>query len=91
MNFVFNQSGDGNTQIGSIGKTNGPEWVRTADRMPTESDGEYVIARNKHGYMAGPDVRLVDIELLNRLKEDFTHWMPLPKLPEVENDKNASL
>lgn len=59
-------------------------WVRTADRMPTESDGEYVIAQNKHGYMAGPDVRLVDIELLNRLKEDFTHWMSLPKLPEAE-------
>lgn len=82
MNFVFNQSGDGNTQIGSIGR--GPEWVRTADRLPTVKDGGQngdVLAvwtfPNPHQVVAVSWRTVCE-------SDEFTYWMPLPKLPEVE-------
>jgi hypothetical protein len=82
MNFVFNQSGDGNTQIGSIGR--GPEWVRTADRLPTAEDANNnlcVLAKvAKDG-----TVKEVRFEKLSWIEWGgayyFSHWM---KLPEVE-------
>ena len=81
MNFVFNQSGDGNTQIGSIGKTNGPEWVRTADRLPTEADG-YVIGLEKGMFTEELVPFATWWSALN--KKTAIYWQPLPKLPEVE-------
>jgi hypothetical protein len=83
MNFVFNQSGDNNTQIGSIGR--GPEWVRTADRLPTEADAGYneevvTFYRDTETEMVGCDYW----KHVAKYPENFPYWMPLPKLPEVE-------
>lgn len=83
MNFVFNQSGDGNTQIGSIGKTRGLEWVRTVDRLPTAED-------------AGIDGMVAfcyrdNWDCFNRLEkwsdispQKYTYWHRMLKAPRSE-------
>lgn len=84
MNFVFNQSGEGNTQIGSIGKTRGPEWVRTVDRLPAEADAGYneeVVALYRDG-----DTETVGCDYwkyVAKHPEYFPYWMPMPKLPTM--------
>ena len=87
MNIVFNQTGEGNTQIGSIGC--GPEWVRTADRLPLNLENELVVIDGKitlglydHNcwFFYNEDKNKWQMDEYDRV----THWMPLPKLPEVE-------
>jgi hypothetical protein len=64
----------------------GPEWVRTADRLPTEADAGYnevvVVAlyRNSDTETVGCDYW----KYVAKNPEYFPYWMPLPKLPEVE-------
>ena len=89
MNIVFNQTGEGNTQIGSIGC--GPEWVRTADRFPTDEDGiigatgepeVLAVVRYAHGHF--PDMKMVSEICIPMGRKYYPYWLALPKLPEVE-------
>ena len=61
----------------------GPEWVRTADRLPTVNDARYdgtvLIANKSHRY---------GLRYWSYLEDEIEicpYWMPLPKLPEVDN------
>ena len=70
----------------AIDALRGPEWVRTADRVPTKADA------NKWGnvatvfyYITG-EARVVTWpwDLTAQEPENYPYWMPLPKLPEEE-------
>jgi hypothetical protein len=78
MNFVFNQSGDGNTQIGSIGR--GPEWVRTVDRLPDGDEFQMLIVYAVDEIFIGP--RYVWEVKAN--PDKYQYYIPMPQLPEVE-------
>jgi hypothetical protein len=60
----------------------GPEWVRTADRLPTIDDARYdgyVLVANKNRHYGVRYWSYLEDEI-----ETCPYWMPLPKLPEVE-------
>ena len=69
----------------------GPEWMRTADRLPTAEDGVIgatgepevlAVTKYAHGYF--PDMKMVS-EIREALgRKYYPYWMALPKLPEVE-------
>ena len=62
-----------------------PEWVRTADRLPTEADAgvdEKILTIYDDGEtrVMGADYWAYVAMVPGR----FPYWLPVPKLPEVE-------
>jgi hypothetical protein len=75
----------------AIAALRGPEWVRTADRLPAVEDGiigatgepeVLAVTRYAHGYF--PDMKMVSEICIPLGSKYYPYWMPLPKLPEVE-------
>ena len=62
-----------------------PEWVRTADRLPTEADAgvdEKILTIYDDG-----ETRVMGTDYwayVAMVPEVFPYWLPVPKLPEVE-------
>ncbi len=63
------------------------EWVRTADRVPTEADAgvdEEILTIYDDG-----EKRLMGMDywaFVAKVPERFPYWLPVPKLPEVDDD-----
>ncbi len=67
------------------------EWIRVEDSLPGIGEGAY----DKIGYPNGlfalwrekPDcghrATVTSLEYFIRHPDEFTHWMPIPKLPDV--------
>lgn len=62
-------------------------WVKTADRLPTEADSwhGFVVTGSGKENVFGEEV---SIEHIGTVPEDehWPYWMPIPPLPEVDND-----
>ena len=62
-------------------------WVRTADRLPTEADAgvdEEILTIYDDG-----EKRLMGMDywaFVAKVPERFPYWLPVPKLPEVDDD-----
>lgn len=69
----------------------GPEWVRTADRLPEAADGitgatgepeVLTICEHAHGWF--PEV--IRVSKVVRMPKYYWYWMPLPEPPGVEGE-----
>lgn len=63
-------------------------WVRTVDRRPTKDDGQncQVLTASKVSAF-GKDWVIYELPWVGAVangQREYTYWMPLPKLPEVE-------
>ena len=67
----------------------GPEWVRTADKLPLHFSNTLVVMGGKITlglydcncwFFYNEDKNKWEMDKYDRV----THWMPVPKLPEVE-------
>ena len=71
----------------AIDALRGPEWVRTADRLPTEADAddEGKVTALITGSVTG---KLLSLSLYYKsvTANSADYFLPLPKLPEVEDD-----
>ena len=66
----------------AIAALRGPEWVRTADRLPDGNEHDDVL-----GLYKGLDYLMYDIVQIGWLRlhpEMYVFWMRLPGKPEVE-------
>ena len=70
--------------------TTAPAWIRTADRLPVESDGLTIcIGENENGELIEQVGWSFAKKQTQKMRDDFSqkgyvYWMPLPPLPEVE-------
>lgn len=71
-----------------IAALRGPQWVKTSERLPTEADGRNCqvltatpITAFKEGWVV---YELPWVEAVANGQREYTYWMPMPKLPEVE-------
>lgn len=59
-------------------------WVKTADRLPTESDADntmcWVLATTISSNLPMPE----PIAYIRANPDRYPYWMPIPPLPEVE-------
>lgn len=78
-----------NAIFAAIDALRGHEWVRSADRLPLNLENELVVIDGKitlglydHNcwFFYNEDKNKWQMDEYDRV----THWMPLPKLPEVE-------
>ena len=66
-------------------KQPGLEWVKTADRLPTKADAgvdEEIVTIYDDG-----ETRIMGADYwayVAKVPERFLYWLPVPKLPEVE-------
>ena len=77
------------TALTALTALRGPEWVRTADRLPLHFSNTLVVMGGKITlglydcncwFFYNEDKNKWEMDEYDRV----THWMPLPKLPEVE-------
>ena len=66
-------------------------WISTKDRLPESHDNVLICAGGGHIVTAFYDgiykvFRLSEDELLSYTPDTVTHWMYVPKAPEVNND-----
>lgn len=75
----------------AIAALRGPEWVRTADRLPEAADGitgatgepeVLTICEHAHGWF--PEV--IRVSKVVRMPKYYWYWMPLPEPPGVEGE-----
>ena len=73
----------------AIAALRGPEWARTADKLPLHFSNTLVVMGGKITlglydcncwFFYNEDKNKWEMDEYDRV----THWMPLPKLPEVE-------
>ena len=62
-----------------------PQWVKTSDRLPTKADAgvdEEIVTIYDDG-----ETRIMGTDYwayVAKVPERFPYWLPVPKLPEVE-------
>ncbi|MFA5382202.1 MAG: hypothetical protein WC356_03480 [Candidatus Micrarchaeia archaeon] len=67
-----------------------PVWIRTADRVPVESDGLTIcVGENESGELIEQAGWSLAKKQTQKMRDEFTqkgyvYWLPLPALPEVE-------
>ena len=64
-----------------------PQWVKTSDRLPTKADAgvdEEIVTIYDDG-----ETRIMGTDywaFVATVPERFPYWLPVPKLPEVDDD-----
>lgn len=63
-----------------------PEWVKTSDRLPTREDAD----EDRYVWVyTGPPFAIVDVEHIDCIADDVTHWMPKPRVQPPEPPEEA--